>query len=588
MACINASRPLVPAVLVGALLTAAACGDEAPGPPAGEVRLESGRVVGYTIHFDRNALRDSLRLNDGLISLTSSGALLRFDLPAVRLVRERMGIEEVSCLGHGEDDTVLAGLADGRVCRVDPVMLDLVDLARLPSAPQWVGWRPAWAGQPAGVVAVRRQTKPSEHRGPFPDVPYSVVHDLATGRTFASKDRDDLATAFLLDRTGRLWLGSDRGEWGGRITRVDLNEGTLAEIKPPGTGGRSAWDGVYGFVELRDGQVWAFGGTEHMGFTNASLTRIDSVVPQQLFAGDNGARLRTDPEKRPDPTWPELPITHVVEEGAGLLIFSYSHVFRVDRALRTWRLAGTLDIQYRWGRPDAVGSYPSVRAVHPPRHEGEPYVLATAADGYEFLERATPAAAAPPSKPLPLPGSPRPNHREAMELTATPHALPGQLGAAGVYRVENTSDGTLFFEDDEALPIWRLGPRGWEIVTLAPPVDPDPANPAMELEKDEATWAYNRVLVGPGGAIFTVSGTSLGPEGTRTTARRVKGKTVRLGRETSVLDPNQSFITGDGTLWNADPGALKRFEEGRWQTVAPAPWAESPFDLRALNTNGPP
>src|SRR5438552_466736 len=90
-------RPVLLAVLCGVSLTAVLWADEPPRPPTGEVRLDSGRVVDYTIHFDRNSLRDSLRLGDGLIALTSSGTLLRFDLPAVLLVRERIDTEEVTC-----------------------------------------------------------------------------------------------------------------------------------------------------------------------------------------------------------------------------------------------------------------------------------------------------------------------------------------------------------------------------------------------------------------------------------------------------------------------------------------------------------
>ena len=79
-------------------------------------------------------------------------------------------------------------------------------------------------------------------------------------------------------------------------------------------------------------------------------------------------------------SWPSRPITHVVEEDDGLLVVAYSDVFRVDKALKSWKRVATLKIQYRWGRPDAIWSYPAVRAVHPPRHAGEPYVLATVAD----------------------------------------------------------------------------------------------------------------------------------------------------------------------------------------------------------------
>src|SRR4051794_15323030 len=95
-------RPVLLMVLGIATLAAILRADESAKPTTGKVRLESGRVADYTIHFDRNALSDSIRLANGSIALTSSGALLHFDLPAVRLVRERIDNEEVSCLGRGE------------------------------------------------------------------------------------------------------------------------------------------------------------------------------------------------------------------------------------------------------------------------------------------------------------------------------------------------------------------------------------------------------------------------------------------------------------------------------------------------------
>jgi hypothetical protein len=63
-------RRVLPAVLCVAALSVVLRADEPPRPPAGEVQLGDGRVIAYTIHFDRNSLRDSLHLSDGLIALT--------------------------------------------------------------------------------------------------------------------------------------------------------------------------------------------------------------------------------------------------------------------------------------------------------------------------------------------------------------------------------------------------------------------------------------------------------------------------------------------------------------------------------------
>jgi hypothetical protein len=175
------------------------------------------------------------------------------------------------------------------------------------------------------------------------DAPYSVVHDLATAQTFAL---NQAATTFLLDREGRLWLGADSGEWGGHVTRIDLSTGTVATIEPPPSrepGEEASWDGIYGFVELRDGQVWAYGGTSHMGLNDAEITRVDEAKAQTMAAFDPPR----DPQREPDPSRPRMPITHIVEETGGLLVFSYSDVFRVDTALKNWKTAATLKIHYR-------------------------------------------------------------------------------------------------------------------------------------------------------------------------------------------------------------------------------------------------
>jgi hypothetical protein len=549
------TRPILLAVLCSVSLTVVLWADEPPRPPTSEVRLGSGRVVDYTIHFDRNSLRDSLRLGNGLIALTSSGALLRFELPEVRLIRERIDIENVTCLGRGEGGAILAGLSDGRVCRVDPATLDLTDVTKLSAPPQWIGWGQAQGNRPAGLVVVTRPTKPANFNGRRYDLPYLVIHDLATGKTF---EPGELATSFLLDGAGRLWLGVDKGEWGGRIIRVDLAKGIIATIKPPPShepDREAFWEGIYGFIELRDGQVWAFGGTSHMGLNQGYVTRIDGTEPRPLVAFEPTREV----EKKPDPDQPSLPITHVAEEKDGLLVFSYSDVFRVAKSLKNWKKVATLEIQYRWGRRDAVGAYPSVRAVHPPSRDGEPYVLATVGDGYVLLEGAK----------------------------AISHSLPGQLGASSVDGIENSSEGLLCSQRDDRLPLWTLRTKGWEIASLAPAFEVDPASDIAEFEAKQETWYGTHVLVGSGGMIYTVSGTSI-TAGTRTTARRVDGKSMRLGRETSALYPKSSFITADGTLWNAFSGELKRFEKGRWETVALLPEEGTPSRATPLNTDGPP
>jgi hypothetical protein len=549
---------VVLAVLCGVPLTALLHGDEWPRPPSGEVRLASGRVVDYTIHFDRNSLRDSLRVGDALIALTSSGALLRFELPAVRLVRERID-DEVACIGRGEGEAVLAGLSDGRICRVDAATLELSNVVKLTGAPQWFGWYAARGNRPAGLVVATRQTKPVVRDGRHWNQSFSMIHDLATGKTFAL---DHVASTFLLDRTGQFWVGADRGEWGGRVARIDSSKGTITVINPPPSrepGEEASWDGVYGFIELADGQVWAYGGTSHFGLNEGQITRVDDGEARALVSFSSHANV---PQPEPDPSRPSMPITHILEEKGGLLVFSYSNVFRVDKAFKSWRKVATLEIQYRWGRPDAMGAYPAVGAIHPPNRAGEPYLLATIGDGYVLLDG----------------------------QKAIPRSIPGQLGGySQFYKITNTSEGVLAFDDGEQFENWRLGPNGWEIVTLAPPLKRDHVVDVEPLENNDETWGESCVLVTPGGMIYTVSGAAAEESDIRITARRIGGKTVPMGREMSALDVYSSFVTADCTLWNAAHYGLRRFQKGRWETVEELPTGDFPESpIEPITSNGPP
>jgi hypothetical protein len=521
--------------------------DEPPLPPARQVRLESGRVIEYTSPFDRNSLQDSVRVGNSLIALTSSGVLLRFQLPDVRLVQGRAETVEVKCLGRGEGNAILAALTDGGVCRVDPATLELTEVAKLPAPPRWVGWLSAATNRPAGLVVVTGSTK-------------STVHDLATQKSFTLEHK---VTTALLDTTGRLWLGADNGEWGGRVTRVDLTKGTIAAIDPPPSReprGRAFWNGIYGFIELRDRQVWAYGGTSHMGLDSRNVARIDEDRPRPIFERETHVVF----EGEPGAPQRALPITHIIEENESLLVFSYDDVYRVDKTLRTWKQFATLSLQYRWGRPDAMGSYPSLCAVHPPSRDGDPYILATSADGYVLLNGAK----------------------------TTAKSLPGQLGADGIDLVMNTAEGTLFFEeadpeDGDALPPWTLSPSGWNLFPLELPAKDPPPKQAIDEDDDSDANYVTHVLVDPsGGEIYIVTGTGR-RGGTLTTVRRVAGKTAVLGRESSSLEPRSCFVTA-GTLWHAAFGELKRFENGKWKTVLPLPDAKGRHQFRSINQNGPP
>ncbi len=495
----------------------------------------------------------------------------------------------MTCLGRGEDGAVLAGFADGRIGRVDPANLAVTEIARMPGKVQWVGTTGV-AGRPAkprvvSVVEAMKWVKNDE--GERVEVPYSLVHDPDSGKTYDPEARSEIpagrsATAFLLDSKHRLWLGADNGEWGGWCSCVDLDRGRVHPV---------AGFNVFGFIELRDGQVWAFGGSDHLGVASGFIARVDTGKAQSLHRLDNGPPIRRQLEEMrkaaglepreakvdpgPEPPFPTdrpfAPVTHVVEDSrtGALVVVSFSDIYRTDARLGRWEKVHHLKIRYRDGRPDAVGTYPSVRSVLPVEGPGQPMGLlfATRVDGLIRL----------------------------VDGRETSHALPGQLGAEYVDRIEGSAEGVLVFDGSDEDAPWRFRDGAWSTVSFAPPFEKDPREPVVPGFRSRS-WSKTRVLVGRDGAIFTINVGPITP-GTRTTARWRDGKAEVLGRHASTLEPSSCFLTPDGQIWNADEHQLRRFAGGLWSHASRFLWPPEAnlednlgigWGLRTVNEAGPP
>ncbi len=444
--------------------------DEGSVAASASLRQPAGATTRYEYHFNRNSLRDSQRAGNALVAVTNSGNLLRFDFETRKLTREWFGPSMVVCLGRGEGDSVLAGFEDGRVCRVNPATLSREEIAKLPGKPQWIGFAAGGQQAPGRLVAVVEQSRWVEEDGQRWREKYSAVLNLATGQAYATSR---LATTFLLDSKHRLWLGGDRGEWGGWCSYVDLDAGKLSSIrgirrvvKDLDLDLGEVWDGVYGFVELQDGQVWAYGGVSHMGFNEAFVRRVDEGKAEELFRSDNSVEIGAfnDGKDAPRPRRPCLPITHIIEtRGDEFLVFSYSDLFRTDSKLTRWTRAHDLNIQYRWGRPDSVGSYPSITAVHRLEGQGGGLLCATALNGYVLI----------------------------VEDKEVHYAIPNQLGTDDIVRADSTEGGMLFREWDGEIPPWRYEAGEWS---------QDPSAPEEEAEPDGFGFVAPPSMSRPGSA----------------------------------------------------------------------------------------
>src|SRR5581483_396705 len=96
----------------------------------------------------------------------------------------------------------------------------------------------------------------------------------------------------------------------------------------------------------------------HMTHTEGYVWRVDRGNAEHLYRRGNF------PEPLPADR-PHLPISHIIEDPrtGAIRVFSFSDIYRTDARLARWEKTHTLKIRYRWGRPDAVGSYPSVESV---------------------------------------------------------------------------------------------------------------------------------------------------------------------------------------------------------------------------------
>ena len=316
--------------------------------PEGSVALASGPTVGWSVHHDRNALRDSRLVGDSLVAIARAGTLLRFDAETLELTAERC--EPVRCLGTGPDDELLAGLPGGRLVQVEPRTLGFREVARVAGDLVFVGRDRA--GLVAVTVAEEQREVVRDEKTATREMPVYTVHDLGSGRTVAFRPDLELASsdvrAWLLDSARRLWLGFDMGEWGGHWGCVDLATGEVSS---------GPCDGVAGLIETARGEVLGFGGSFYEGWI--SSWRESGMTKRHTFC--------VDPVAGPPPghLGPVHEITHLIEEPSGsFLVFTATEVFRTDSTLERWARVLRFPLRTLADAPDVEAPFPQLRAVH--------------------------------------------------------------------------------------------------------------------------------------------------------------------------------------------------------------------------------
>lgn len=484
--------------------------DDAWAEPAG---------IHATYIYDRNRLQDSRWVGSSLLALTDSGHLLRFDAATFALVGERLVRRRVTCLGPVEKGGVLAGLEDGTIVRINAETLWAERVGEVPGWPVWLGQRPSSHG-----LVVAYGHVPERFYG-YSRSPREIrIIDVKSGRTWKPNRNARTGgepTTFLLDRRDRLWVGTDHGEWGGRLEVIDLQTGLARDVPS-----QEGWSGVFGLVELSNGQVWAYGGTAHLICTGAFVSRVDGGAERRLY----DVPFCQGQGRHPQPSKSAKPVTQIVELDRGrVLIVAYGEVSISDLSLKNWRPFAQLELRYQPGRPDAVSSYPAVRAIHVADAQRPRLVLATARDGYAELD---------PSG-------------------LRQHALADQ-------KVEDVCSRGVERLSFSAVSEARSGPGRLHL----PPIPIELAK-QVGVVKAEPLWGESVSLAEADGRLLVVASGESDGRGTRASppfplvvARWDGTSYVALGGQSGEVRAADAFTTPDGQLWALNRQGLWRFEGG--------------------------
>jgi hypothetical protein len=238
------------------------------GPVTGSAHTERLGTVQWSYHFDHNALKDAELVAHDLVALTESGNLVRFDAETLSVTAHQVVPGRGIAVAHGDTGKLLIGTEDGQIYELTSETLTLTPVTKAAGRVVWLSTGKAIGKHRSIVVVIDARADVM----PWPGEPFKayerrsmrierqVVNPLkvlifagGTSKYIPFK-QGSFATpnAFLLDDSDRLWMGPDKGEWGGQYSYMELRTGNVHSF--------DIGSGVLGFLKVRDGRVLAYGG----------------------------------------------------------------------------------------------------------------------------------------------------------------------------------------------------------------------------------------------------------------------------------------------------------------------------------------
>jgi hypothetical protein len=499
----------------------------APAPSRQVVMPLPGESFDTEYYFDHNALRQAVRAGRSIVAMTASGNLMRFDLATFALTGELVVKGRATALAPHDDARVLVGTEDGRVSEVSVDSWAVSPKASVTGSIIWIGAfstgvvaavraprgdRP-WPGEPG--ESYRRRQRSDESNAERRD--RIIVINGRSTRSFsiADKGRDIDRAVFAVDKEDGVWIGTDFGEFGGGLKRLDLKSGTVREFKFHGN--------VGGFVTGDDGTTFAYGGVSHLGMEEGYVARLGADSPKVVTEFDN---------KNPSsPSIPSGPIDRVIRaaDGGGFWAVSNHRVFRVDPSMTMWSQTALLGGRWISGRAASMGNTPTANAVlSDPAHPSD-LIVAMGRDGLVRVENS---------------GETQSMFEGQLEIEATD--------------IWSGSVGPLLLTDIRESPAaWRLGSNGWNGVFFD------------DVESAARDGWYMCAIAGDDGkSVITIC------EGPSTPGDRA---IFRVGADSraDVLERWKGegsalwgwLLSSSGQAVDTEDGALRVRDRGDWRTV---------------------
>lgn len=252
------------------------------GPVRGSTQIEHVGPVRWSYHFDHNALKDAELVAGNLVALTESGNLVRFDAEKLAIAGNEVVPGRGISIARGLGGKLLIGAEDGQIFEVNSETLALTAVTKANGRVLWLCAGKV-IGKPNSIVAV---VDARAEVMPWPGEPFEayetrsarierqvmnplkvLIFSQGASKYIPFKQGSFASpNAFMLDDTDRLWMGADKGEWGGEYSCIELRTGKVHSFD---TG-----SGVLGFLKVRDGRVLAYGGMSHLGMETGFVADV--------------------------------------------------------------------------------------------------------------------------------------------------------------------------------------------------------------------------------------------------------------------------------------------------------------------------